>query len=156
MAALIAAARVSARQSGAAAECKTTDPNGVVAGVRARSQNSYGNAHVSVDFWPGGTITFRPDGPGFVTRKGELGMKFLWRRSGTGKLDVSGRRLDGAAPPLRAQLSPNADAAIEPSYLIFPTPGCWEVTARLGGREDSRLTFVTRVVKIGDGPAWRL
>src|SRR5438445_4307201 len=93
MAALIAAARVSAQQS-AAAECKTTSPNGVVAGVNARSQDSYGNAHVSVDFWPGGTITFRPDGPGFVTRKGELGMKFLWRRSGTGKLEVSGRRLD--------------------------------------------------------------
>jgi len=39
--------------------------------------------------------------------------------------------------------------------LIFPTPGCWEVTAQIGDRADSRITFVTRVEKIGDGPQWR-
>jgi hypothetical protein len=30
-----------------------------------------------------------------------------------------------------------------------------EETLVLGDREDSRITFVTRVEKIGDGPAWR-
>jgi hypothetical protein len=36
--------------------------------------------------------------------------------------------------------------------VIFPTPGCWEVTGRIG---DASVAFVTRVVKIGDGPAGR-
>jgi len=47
------------------------------------------------------------------------------------------------------------DIGFQASYLIFPTPGCWEVNAQAGEREDSRLTFVTKVVKIGDGPARR-
>ncbi|PYV41517.1 MAG: hypothetical protein DMG06_16860 [Acidobacteria bacterium] len=33
--------------------------------------------------------------------------------------------------------------------LIFPTPGCWEVTGRVG---QGSLTFVTQVGKIGEGP----
>jgi hypothetical protein len=41
----------------------------------------------------------------------------------------------------------------QPSYLIFPTPGCWEVTALVGAHEDSKLTFVTNIVKIGEGPS---
>jgi hypothetical protein len=34
--------------------------------------------------------------------------------------------------------------------LVFPTPGCWEVTGRVG---TTRLTFVTQVMKIGKGPS---
>jgi hypothetical protein len=44
------------------------------------------------------------------------------------------------------------DIGFQPSYLIFSTPGCWEVTGRVG---EASLTFVTRVVKTGDGPVWR-
>lgn len=39
----------------------------------------------------------------------------------------------------------------KPSYLVFPTPGCWEITGRVA---DSSLTFVTFVEKIGPGPSW--
>jgi hypothetical protein len=39
---------------------------------------------------------------------------------------------------------------IQPTFLIFPTTGCWEVTGRIG---EHRVTFVLSVVKIGDGPA---
>ena len=42
--------------------------------------------------------------------------------------------------------------SFQASYLIFSTPGCWEVNAQVGEREDSKITFVTKVVKIGDGP----
>jgi hypothetical protein len=38
-------------------------------------------------------------------------------------------------------------------YLLFPTPGCWEITGRIAG---GSLTFVTLVKKIGDGPSSRL
>ena len=34
--------------------------------------------------------------------------------------------------------------------------GCWEVSAQLAEREDSRIMFVTKVVKLGNGPSWRL
>jgi hypothetical protein len=47
------------------------------------------------------------------------------------------------------------DIGFQASYLIFPTPGCWAVTAQIGERDDSRLTFVTKVVKFGKGPSWR-
>lgn len=35
-------------------------------------------------------------------------------------------------------------ANFQPSYVIFPTEGCWQVTAHVNGSE---LTFVTKVVK---------
>ena len=40
-----------------------------------------------------------------------------------------------------------------PTSLIFPTSGCWEVTGRVG---EIRLTFVTLVVMIGEGPNWQV
>ncbi len=116
----------------------------------------YGNALLTVGLWPAGTIVFRPGGPGFMTRDGALGMKFLWTRGVRGKLSVTGRRLDEAVAPLRLEAnSAYGDIGIQPSYLIFPTPGCWEVTAQVAGREDSRISFITNVVKIGEGPSWR-
>jgi len=81
-------------------------------------------------------------------------MKFLWLRAAVGgKLKVTGRRLDAPAPPLR--FSPDdSHRDFVPSYVIFSAPGCWEVTAQLEERPDSRLTFVVRVVKVGEGPRW--
>jgi hypothetical protein len=43
------------------------------------------------------------------------------------------------------------DRGFQATCLIFSTPGCWEVTGRVG---DATVTFITKVVKIGDGPAW--
>jgi len=84
-------------------------------------------------------------------------MKFGWTRGIRGKIDVTGRRIDADAPPLQFETNQTNDAhstGFLASYLS-PTPGCWEVTAQVGDREDSKITFVTRVEKIGDGPAWR-
>jgi hypothetical protein len=65
-------------------------------------------------------------------------------------------RLEGAAPPsVFATNNGYGDIGFQASYLIFSTPGCWEVTAQVGEREDSRITFITKVVKVGEGPAWR-
>lgn len=121
------------------------------------SEGWYGNELLSVaGLWSDGTIVFKPGGPGFVTSDGALGMKFGWMRRARGRINATGRRLDGAAPPLRLE-TPNgySDIGFQASYLIFPTPGCWEVTAQVGVHDDSQTTFITRVVKIGDGPAWR-
>lgn len=141
------------------APCSVTAPNGVVAGASERRESSHGNTLLSVGpfgLWPNGTVVFRPGGPGFVTQDGSLGMKFGWTRGVRGKLRVTGHRLDGDAPPLRLEANDGyGDIGFQASYLIFPTPGCWEVTAQVGEHEDSKITFVTKVVKVGKGPSWR-
>jgi len=90
-----------------------------------------------------------------VTGGGALGMKFPWMRGVRGTLKITGRRLDGAAGPIRLEANDNyGEIGFQPSYLIFPKPGCWEVSAQVGERADSRITFVTKVVQIGGGPTW--
>jgi hypothetical protein len=136
-------------------ECAVTTPNGIAAGQEHPDRGSFGNAQVSVGpfgLWPDGTVLFKPGGAGFITRDGSLGMKFGWRRGVAGQLKIEGRRIDGVAPPLRSEVSSGyGDRGFQATYLIFPTPGCWEVTGAVG---DARVTFITRVVKIDDGPAW--
>jgi hypothetical protein len=77
-------------------------------------------------------------------------MKWPWWRGVRGPLSIGGRRLDGEAPPLRAHIPGGYRDSVQPSALFFPTPGCWEVTGRVG---EASLTFVTRVTRIGDGPS---
>ena len=64
--------------------------------------------------------------------------------------------MDGDTSPLRAEVPGGyGEVGFQASALVFPTPGYWQVNAQVGDRTDSQLTFVTKVVKIGDGPAWR-
>ena len=118
------------------------------------SNGEYGTAELStVGLWPNGEVIFKPGGPGFVASDGALGMKFGWQRRVRGKLTITGRRLDAEAPPLRSEVNNGyGDIGFHASYVIFPTPGCWEVTGHVA---DASVTFVTRVTRIGDGPSWR-
>ena len=138
------------------ADCAVTTPNGIAAGEARGDPDSYGDTQVSVGpfgLWPDGTVVFRPGGAGFITRDGSLGMKFGWRRGNSGQLTIEGRRVDAPAPPLRSEVpSGYGDRGFQPTYVIFPTPGCWEVTGRVG---DAKVTFITRVVKVGNGPTWQ-
>ncbi len=114
----------------------------------------WGNESLGVVLYDQGRVVFAPGGPGFVLRDGALSMKFGWVKRRPGPIGVTGRRLDGDAPPLRARISePMGKTGGLSSYLSFPTPGCWEVTGRVG--EHWPLTFVTLVVKIGEGPPGR-
>jgi hypothetical protein len=137
---------------GADASCDVTPANGV-SPPSAHLDQFIGNSRLAVSHY--GTVVFRPGGPGFLTRNGSLVMKFGWALSTTGKLLITGRRLDREASALGAHISHSEDPLFTPSYLIFATPGCWEVNARIDGVEDSSLTFITRVVKVGDGPTGR-
>jgi hypothetical protein len=136
--------------------CAVTKPNGIAAGSEEADPKSHGNREVSVGpfgLWSDGTVVFKPGGAGFVTPAGALGMKFGWRRGVRGQLSIEGRRLDATAPPLRASIPKGyGDIGFQSSALMFSTPGCWEVTGRVAG---ASVTFVTKVVKIGDGPAQR-
>jgi len=138
--------------SGEPSTCPVTQPNEIEIEGRANWRN-HGNDALLTILWPDSTIVFSPGGPGFVLEDGALSMKFPWWRLRNGPLTIEGRRLDGEAPPLRAHVPCCYGATgFQVSALIFPTPGCWEVTGRVA---EGSLTFVTRVEKIGDGPVRR-
>lgn len=133
--------------------CKVTQANGQGTFLEGLAPELHGNALLSTGLWPDGTVVFRPGGPGFVTADGALSMKWGWRRAIRGPLRIEGRRLDDTAPPLRADIPTGyGDFGFQATALIFPTPGCWEVTGRVG---TASLTFVTLVQRIGDGPSGR-
>jgi hypothetical protein len=122
--------------------CPVTKPNG--------SRDEYRNAFLMTWLWPDGTVVFKPGGAGTAREDGSLEMKFPWTLFIQGQLTIEGHRLDDSAPPLRAVIPKGyVDAGFQATTLIFPTAGCWEVTGHVG---NGRLTFVTQVVKIGDGP----
>jgi hypothetical protein len=61
-------------------------------------------------------------------------MKFPWDRAVKERLRITGHRIDAEAPPLRDRV-PNYDmTGFQPSALVFPTEGCWEVTGRAARR----------------------
>jgi hypothetical protein len=92
--------------------------------------------------WKDGVIAA---GPEFVDADGAVDMKFGWWRAVPGQLRITGRRLDAAAPPLRADIPDGyGPTGFQATGVILPTVGCWEVTGSVG---DSTLTFVTFLVK---------
>jgi hypothetical protein len=164
----------SSPQSQASISCEVTRPNGRGT-VRQKEpwDYLYGNDDLAIDL-PGvqmefrpptaslppraglapvqeePAIVFRPGGPGWMLKDGSLVWpKTSWWRGERGELKIEGRRIDAPAPRLRVELCNECyNLYWVPVTLIFPTPGCWEITGRLG-RES--LTFITRVVRI-DGP----
>jgi hypothetical protein len=154
LALLITCGSVTGQESRPKIPCNVTVPNGVSASIEQLSPEVYGNGMLSVWLgWPDGTVVFKPGGAGFVLPDGSLSMKFGWERGVRGALVIDGHRLDAPAPPLRANIPRGyGDIGFQSTALIFPTPGCWEVTGHV---RDARLTFVTTVVKSVEGPASR-
>jgi hypothetical protein len=70
------------------------------------------------------------------------GWKVGWRKPVSSKLEVTGRRLDGDAPPLESTIPEGYGGAFQSSGLTFPIGGCWEVEAKAA---DSSLKLVTFV-----------
>jgi hypothetical protein len=68
--------------------------------------------------------------------------KLVWIRPSGASGTISGRRLDGEAPPLAYSTPDGYPTGFEVGSLTFPTEGCWEVTATAG---ESTLTFVVEV-----------
>jgi hypothetical protein len=61
------------------------------------------------------------------------------------ELKVTGRRLDGFAPPLLTLAATNAfpgPAGAMLTGVYVPTPGCWQIT---GDYEGQKLSFVVWV-----------
>jgi hypothetical protein len=108
---------------------------------------NYGGSKLRVAiYWPNGTLAAGPraDGGSYATVNddGTIHAKVGWWRGLAARLVITGRRLDGTAPPLRASVPGGyGERGFVPSGLVFPTPGCWRVVGRLG---PARLAFVVR------------
>jgi hypothetical protein len=110
--------------------------------------SAYGNGSLWVGgLWPHGIVVITPDN---VDPDGRLGMKFGWYRLTSGALTITGRRLDGPAPPASGQTSGYGLTGFNASGVTFPTAGCWQVTGHVG---HAALTFVTFVIKGTTGGA---
>jgi hypothetical protein len=75
-------------------------------------------------------------------RAGEDGVKVGWFRPAGTQLEIRGHRLDRQAPLLEAQVPCCYPTQFQATGLIFPTEGCWEVSAKAA---DSELVFVVWV-----------
>ena len=134
--------------------CAVTRTNGLglTHDVGQGRAGNHGNEKrtIATTLWPDGTIVFKPGGAGCLEDDGAMWMKWPWWHEGKNKrLTIQGHRLDGEAPPLRARIPDGYSGEFQSSALIFPTPGCWQVT---GTVEDQTLTFVVHAVKVGEGP----
>lgn len=102
---------------------------------------AYGRYYVNEDrsIW----VTTRwSNGDSDTLRADPDGIKVGWYRPAGAQLEITGRRLDGEAPPLRADVPCCYPTRFQASGLYFPTAGCWEVTAHAAGSE---LVFVVWV-----------
>ena len=65
--------------------------------------------------------------------------KIPWIKPLGSRLTVQGRRLDGEAAPLWADISSGYSGDFQSSIIIIPTAGCWEIEARANA---SMLRFI--------------
>jgi hypothetical protein len=140
---VVAAAVLAAASAGTvSAACRTTRANDhVPAGA---SSSLFGNGLLATAAYGVIYATSRT-----LNRDGTISEKFPWfAASGlVGDLRITGKRLDRAAPPLRARINPGSvesapDVRFWASGITFPTVGCWRVTGRVG---DVRLSLVVLV-----------
>jgi hypothetical protein len=130
--------------------CPVTAPNGQQPpsgeNVFGRGRGGHGNDGLWTNLWTWGEGVVQVP-PTHVNPDGSLGgMKWPWWRDVPGRLSIEGRRLDADAQPLRVEVPDGyGERGFQPSGLIFPTTGCWEVTGRAG---DASLTFVVRVERV--------
>ncbi len=99
----------------------------------------YGNAALWIGVPAHGILPAYPDSPS----GGRWGTKFPWWRVMPGTLTITARRLDGPSAGFHGEVPAGyGDAGFTPSGLVWPAPGCWQVTGTVAGRS---LTFVTVV-----------
>jgi hypothetical protein len=142
-------ARMSERSNGisdaALKKCPITHANGSSPPGERYSPEHHGNGKLWTVLWPNGLVEFGPGRPGMIGENGVLGMKFPWWRDDSvrGSLEITGRRLDGDAPPAFGDVPDGyGSTGFQASGIFFPTVGCWEITGSVG---DAELTFVQYV-----------
>lgn len=141
--------------------CEVTLPNGQRASdAGLGTGGNHGNGELFVGIPGGGLFPYGPREDhysgvmllrGFLEGDGSVVGRDAWWREVPGALEVEGRRLDAEAPPLEATVPDGyGETGLQMVGLRFPTPGCWEITGRVG---DASLTYVTLVEHWRDAPA---
>lgn len=108
-----------------------------------------GTEKLWTDVRKSGVWYWAPHAPGHEHEVQPLTAKTFWgsvdfnyREEYPPKLKVTGRRLDGEAPPLLTLTPTNAFPGPAAAMLVgvyVPTPGCWEIT---GDYKGQKLSFV--------------
>jgi len=123
--------------------CPVTEPLWIKPPEDSAVQGSpgYGYYFVNEDrsIWASAWWT---DDEEYPLRPSEDGIKVGWFRPAGAELKINGQRLDGEAPPLEAVIPCCYPTQFQAMGLVFPTEGCWEVTAKAA---ESVLSFVVRV-----------
>ncbi len=79
---------------------------------------------------------------GYRLQASEDRVKVGWFRPAGAVLKVIGERIDRQSAPLEAHVPCCYPTRFQATGLVFPTEGCWRVTAIAG---DSKLSFTVRV-----------
>jgi len=110
---------------------QTFEPPGQTRSTYWENNEWHGNKAVSTWLPRNGVYVFKPERD-ITLVDGSIVTKFLWFKIRK-PLTIEGRRLDAPAPPLGVGLALNADTELaQPSQVSFPTPGCWQMTTRVG------------------------
>jgi hypothetical protein len=75
-------------------------------------------------------------------RASEDGIKVGWFRPAGATLAITGQRLDGPGAAMESEVPCCYPTRFQATGLIFPTEGCWEVTAKAAERELSFVVWV--------------
>jgi len=104
-------------------------------------EDSYGNGKLWTLFWPYNVVVADA---GYVEKDGSIGMKWPWWRGVRGTLKIEGRRLDGKATPIRADISPDYGHYGPAERHLLLNRRVLGSNREVG---EASLTFVTLVVK---------
>jgi hypothetical protein len=127
-----------ARRVAAHDPCPITRPNGSPPPGRTAGTEFHGNGAIWVGLYAANVVVDEPN------PDASIGAKLGWWRGAPGQLTITGRRLDGTAPPLTASVPDGyGESGFQATGVSFPVVGCWEVTGRVG---QASLTFVTLVI----------
>jgi hypothetical protein len=133
------------RAAPSSASCPVSRPNGGHPAGQAPARWYHGTGGLWIVLWPRGTAPVPAED---VQRKGWLYVKTPWWRGpgSEGRVRIHGRRLDGPAPALRADVPIGyGKSGFQASAILFPTVGCWQITGTSGR---GSLTIVERVVRV--------
>jgi hypothetical protein len=123
--------------------CPITEPAWLKPPEDAAVQNepAFGHYLVNADrsIWASAWWTGQDEFPLRATADGN---KIGWFRPAGAPLEITGKRMDAPAPPLKVHVPCCYPTQFQSSVLYFPTEGCWKVTARAA---ESEIVFVVRV-----------
>jgi LysM repeat protein len=123
--------------------CPVTQANGSLPPGTQTSENqevmNYGNGELWTIVPPDGKIHMLPDNQ---LPNGSFALNWPWWKRTDAHFSFEGHRLEAEAAELIVEMSEPFYNLTSPT-LIFPTTGCWEITARAG---EASLTLVVEIV----------